>query len=811
MATRKTTTKTTKTTTKSAKTSAKQVVIPPWPGISEEALRALATKIDKAKDSYRISDMIRKVNGDDWRSRVPIAWHLVACRAVHPEANPHLLSFLEDEADAVAPDVVMDMLVRLPDGSSKKYFSSTSMLMDGYSLTIDKLLFDLYQRAADVVRARASELNASIRLGLSFVQRRLGETISAEDSAVILEQLARYQARDYGLTTNHDMPVIENGELVSHRLADLAAVKKLASLFGTEEAWNKAFLPAALEGKWNSAKDVRDAFLMATPKELAQLVNRVGIDTAGTLSVLVEVLPKREDDPDALLEAALTVTEEETMREMLLMGVVLQAAKQGKDIPEKLDAQLSLELLDSSYEGVRPACSAWFKRFPRERALVLARKFLQEDYKYSRGVAVLAVHFDPDLLRTALEKDVGKNYIGPETLGGLGVAALKPLEWAYEQEAADARRSKHRALMYAMIKAGETAPIDEHWERYLDFDVEGGKAIEYYSSSDAKPREMILQVIPEPRRSALLLKLLGQTKHPDRILQMTHLALDEAVVDTAMRRIVEGRTLESSFRQTMEQLGEKGLAALCKHIGLSQGDGRFLESLENALSHQAYQRVEAALQNAGIRKETPRDALVRMAAAAEGPKERIYVLQVDREGYDPKPGTLARSGGKAPGLSEDKIPKDKSGEPLTHLYTLDLDEIPELKEKFPGARALAFFCPEPNSGDRSDELEWVPIDAEAIAALPNDDEDNAGQPIAIVPLDVPSAVFNKSEGEGSAKEMRKMIFNAAGHVFGEPFWIQEEEGEGDFIMQINEGLCDVNLGDSGSLYVFGWGTVFQCY
>ncbi len=814
MATRKTSPKTTK---KSAKAAPEPVVIPPWPGISEEALQSLAVKIDKAKDSYRISDMILKVNGDDWRSRRALVWHLIACRAAHPEANPHLLYFLEDEPDAAAPEIVIEMLTRLPDGSSKKYFSQFSMLMDGYSLSIDKLLFEAYRRAPDVVRAREADLNASIRLGLAFVRRRLGETISSEDSAAILKQLARHQAMNYGLTSNTEMPVIENGVLVTPRLADLPAVKKLAFLFGTEQEWNSAFLKAALEGKWHAAKDVLDAFLMASTKELAQLLNRSGLDTGGTLTLLLDVLPRREDDPHALLDAALTVTEEQSMREMLLMGVILRAGKLGMSIPEKLDAELSLELLDTTYEGVRPACAVWFKAFPRERAMVLADKFLKEDYQYSRAAAILATHFDADVLKAVLAKDVGKNYINAETLGGIGAPALPLLEWAYEQATGDGRRSKHRALMFAMIKAGQSGPIEERFDKYLDFEREGGEPIQYYSSSDAKPREMILAAIPEPRRSALLLKQLETTKHPERILQMAHLVQDEAVLDTAIRKIVERRTLESSFRQSMDLLGEKAMVALCKHIGLSQGDGRFLESLKNALSHVAYQRIETAMREAGVRQETPRDALVRMAAAAEGPKERIYVLQVEKEGYDHKPGTLARSGGKAPGLSEDKIPKDKSGEPLTHLFTLDLDEIPELQQKYGGARALAFFCPEPNSGDRSDELEWVPISAEAIAAIPRDDatnedeEEAEARPIAILPLDVPCAVFVRSGDDGPAKEMRKMIFNAAGHVFGEPFWIQEEEGDGDFLMQINEGLCDMNLGDSGSLYVFGWGSVFQCY
>ena len=814
MATRKTSSKTSKTKTPKADA----VVIPPYPGISEADLKSLATKLNKAKDSYRVSDMIRKVNGDHWGSRHNVAWHLVACRAIHPETNPALLTFLEDEPEVPAPEVVVDMLVRLPDGSSERYFSQMSMLMDGYSLTIDNLLFRTYRRAPEVVQARENELNESIRLGLSFVRRRLGEKITPEASASILKQLAKYQASGYGITTNHEMPRMEDGELVAPRMADLAAVKKLALLFGTEKEWNEAFLAAALEGKWSYPKNIRDAFLLASTSQLAQLVNRSTLDTGDTLRTLLEVIPLREVEPGALLDVALTV-EQERMREMLLMGVIYRAGKTGAPIPDKLDEVMTFDHLDTTYEGVRAGCIEWFKFFPRERALEAARKLLPDEFKRSRSVGILAAHFDQAILRAALEGDLGKNYISADTLGGLGEPALELLAWAHDQTTGDGQRTKHRAMLYAMGKAAQTSVLDERWDRFIDFDTEGGKPIPYYSSSDSKPREAALRGVPEPRRSVLLLKLLEGTPNPDRILQMAHLAEDKAVMDAAARRIIEKKALGSSFREIIDRLGEPVIDALCKHIGLSQGDGRFLESLKNVLPYQAAQRIDAALKEAGVRQETHRDALVRMASELPGPKTRIYILQVEKEGYDPKADTIARSGGKAPGIADADIPKDKSGEPLTHLFTLDLDEIPELQERYKGARALAAFCPEPNSGDRSDELELVPITREAVAALPHqaaksedEDDDVGGRPIAILPLDVPEAIFERSGDDGAGKEIRNMIFNAAGHVLGEPFWIQDDEGGfDDFIMQINEGLCDVNLGDCGSLYVYAGETIFQCH
>lgn len=819
MVTRKTSPKTKKKNSKTAE----PVVIPPWPGIAEDALQALAQKIDKAKDSYRVSDMILKVNGDEWGQRHALAWHLVACGAIHPETNPSVLDFLSDDFETPAPNVLVDLLVRLPDASSKRFFQNTSMLMDGYSLNINNLLFTAYQRDPELVRSRENDFNKCLRLGFAFVRRRLGETISPEESAAILQQLAQHQTKGYGLTSNNEMPVMENGVLVKPRLADLASVKKLALLFGSEQEWNASFLAGALEGHWNYPKEVREAFFMATTAQLAQLINRSSIDTGETLRTLCDAFPKREDDPTTLLEAALTL-EAGQMREMLLMGVIYRAAKSKLPIPEKLDEVLTCENLDTTYEGVRPVCIEWFKLFPRDRALALARKLLAEEYRYSRAVAILAAHFDEDILRAALEKDVGKNYIGQETLGALGASILPFLAQAHDREQGDGQRPKHRAMLMAMGKAGETGPLDAQWDRFIDFDHEGGKPIEYYSSSDSKPREHALRGVPEPRRSALLMERLGMTAHPHRILQMAHLAEDPHVVEMAIRRIIESRRVESGFRECIERLGERALDALCNNIGLSQGDGRFIESLKNQLSYVMGQRIDEAIKKAGVVVETPKDALIRMANAVPGEKTRVYVLQVEREGYDHKPGTLARSGGRAPGIADKDIPKDKSGEPLTHLFTLDLDEIPELRAKYSGARVLAAFCPEPNSGERTDEFELVPVSREAVAALPhdgagadseNDDDDDsedAGRPIAIVPLDVSLDVFNRASSDGTAKEIRKMIFNASGHVLGIPFWIQDDdEGGDDFIMQVNESLCNINLGDSGSLYVFGWGTVFQCY
>jgi hypothetical protein len=82
----------------------------------------------------------------------------------------------------------------------------------------------------------------------------------------------------------------------------------------------------------------------------------------------------------------------------------------------------------------------------------------------------------------------------------------------------------------------------------------------------------------------------------------------------------------------------------------------------------------------------------------------------------------------------------------------------------------------------------------------------------VLPLDVPSAIFDHRAARADAllSQVRKLVFNRSGWALGEPMWIQAEEEVGDLIMQLGEGI-GLNLGDSGSLYVFDHSILMQCH
>ena len=147
--------------------------------------------------------------------------------------------------------------------------------------------------------------------------------------------------------------------------------------------------------------------------------------------------------------------------------------------------------------------------------------------------------------------------------------------------------------------------------------------------------------------------------------------------------------------------------------------------------------------------------------------------------------------------------------------------------------------------------------------LPARSRDREARRFTLVPVAVPAEVFavDPEDKDTPLGKLRKAIWAAPGRLGGEPIWLQgdpdedgdydgggdydgeaDEDGEDDdegedgddegdedaapvraakpaplglpafgFYMQFDDGFADVNLGDSGVMYVFGGDAHFQCY
>ncbi len=274
-------------------------------------------------------------------------------------------------------------------------------------------------------------------------------------------------------------------------------------------------------------------------------------------------------------------------------------------------------------------------------------------------------------------------------------------------------------------------------------------------------------------------------------------------------------------------MGPGGLPDFRDALIEEKPDAKLFEELANVFGHEP---VKALREQANVKSEAKLERLLRLAAAASGPKERVYLLERPDEDEDDemrmvtrsptRTGSFSVSRGKGPGIVTVATPatevakgkrrkKRGSDSEEEHILTIDLREVPELAERYPGVQALSLLARDPQHGDAWDSARLVAVPE---AATPPTD----GDPITVLPIEVPCAIFHahRTDKDPQLAEIKSLLFNRPGYVLGEPIYIQGED-EGDayrgFVMQLSERIADLNLGDCGSLYVFEDGAFMQCY
>ncbi len=185
------------------------------------------------------------------------------------------------------------------------------------------------------------------------------------------------------------------------------------------------------------------------------------------------------------------------------------------------------------------------------------------------------------------------------------------------------------------------------------------------------------------------------------------------------------------------------------------------------------------------------------------------------------PGALHQGGGTPRGVSRERWPA-RDGEPMQHLFTLDLAAMPALAPWFGATRAVACFMHDV-SGEQRDrygelDIEWVTITEptaplDAPPAPPLDRFDFAVVP-ALVPHEVwrtPSIYPTPGRGEretvdaGTEYKLAKLssaIYGLSARAGGESLEMHDPD-PAPLIIQFDEAFVDgINLGDAGLAYLY---------
>jgi len=186
-------------------------------------------------------------------------------------------------------------------------------------------------------------------------------------------------------------------------------------------------------------------------------------------------------------------------------------------------------------------------------------------------------------------------------------------------------------------------------------------------------------------------------------------------------------------------------------------------------------------------------------------------------------GAITRIGGPPVGVGSTTRPRftfvDGREAPMAHLVTIDLDQVPTLRHvemlrERPEVRALSVFI----SDARLNEA-YEDGDETRLVLLTDDDIEREGEwrgPVVADPprrtmvlteVAVPTRLFGSrdslsEDGEPSEAAVHDALMSAT-RVGGKAIlWSGEEHASGEFLMQLDESIVDVNLGDAGTLYVF---------
>lgn len=149
---------------------------------------------------------------------------------------------------------------------------------------------------------------------------------------------------------------------------------------------------------------------------------------------------------------------------------------------------------------------------------------------------------------------------------------------------------------------------------------------------------------------------------------------------------------------------------------------------------------------------------------------------------------------------------------MEHLFTLDLDTMPELRSLgfASDTRAVAMFMHDSDNNEAfepGNELTALVALSEADCQRPALDEAPGEEWseyfFAPVPIDVPTDVWH-AKARSPLGKLRSALYRHGARVLGEPLWVQDGEGGGAFVMQFKESFLDINMGD-GACDVRVWG------
>jgi len=812
------------------------------PALEEKQINQILKALTSKKDSYQIEEAIEKVVG--WEAIYPSIWYLIKFGYKIPVKSLNF-SGLSGLTEALTSEHLL-MLLKNTDFSEKDKENSGSRMFKFWSYHLDQMCMHLYHKHPEAFDAVWQDFSPLAKEGFKTVLVRFGKLSANKLSKKIAYYLAynllHQQCNGYkvyaaeGVSDN--VWWYENGTLTELNTHEPENLKKFIETFVSFEDFRAVLLKDALTFEWNLPIPQADmAIQEASVEQFTKLYK--AFTTSDYKNFYRAFLELRNDSIEEI-EQIVHATKEEyrtgQKAETAIIVGILKRKQENKSVPEWYD---DLITFDSFYNGVDSAKN-WFVGIeqtkeallylPEERLQKIFERILQEKYLWKQAFPLMSL-VNQELQNQAigvlvekLENDLTIYNVQPLARG---LSQVENIDWLDKMTLIyAAQRKVYEVLTIAMIfRLSTMAEKQTLWEEKYDQHLElhlwmpkYGDDFDYYLQSHF---ENILKLLPKERILKQFLPQIDAEKATTiRIFSLLSDNSSEELLEKAFEVAASGkvRILNTNWIQRCLTDKLKFKAEKMIRYALEKGaNGELLNTFKNAIGEEKLKKIYAGLNgnNTVYQELTPANLLKQLCEAyfkkyPQSSKRTIYYLSPD---YDKNiaENQISRIRGTALSIRPELVPQ-QGEEPMNHIFTLDLDMLPMLKKAVGEQyKALAFFSYET---DWENPSRTVLLKAEDILEIPASE---GGYSFEVTEIQVPTNIFYMSYSEETndqtldLKDIRKKVFNAPAYVLGEPIWIQEPEDLGDFYMQFDDRFGDMNLGDSGVMYVFAQDAFWQCY
>ena len=855
--------------------------------LSDDDIATIAKKVKNARDSYAKMNVLSEYV--DWGERSELLWHLTRSGDIDAAADPQLWGELGNAYEHASPDDVAELLAQIeqfdvqdpPAGASspgahgaqdpfmqpdpayenpEPHYSSPR-LVEFWPHRLDALAMQAYADDPEAIRARIDEYDEDIEKGIRLVQRRFGEIELDEVPDATLELLADQHVVENGLPGR--VYVIRDDELVEQDISTYDGVPdafySFVELFGSLDDWSEAVLERALSMEHGADLNrTIDGWRIANAEQLTTLLSRVSAYGEQRLELYELLVDDRDETPDVLMEIATALADDGTpdFAEVCAVGAILQARDAGEPAPEGAEACITFDSLGTptkrdGYVFVDNLVAA-LEHLGSERARPQFLDAFDGQYANTRPVPALKAFPDDDELfdrafevyEQRIEEASDPNFATTRNaangLSMVGAPALERLQTAAEATddpiVADTYRRASMYILADLAEAGEAIP-EEHLDvvTFTDWNPQTTDAHNFGHYVSASVQQ-ILAALPTDKAEEVLLEDLdpGETNWARALEGVaavpTSKVVNRAFEIAASEGVPGAESNFNWFERMLRELGEDATSEVADALAESD-DPELHNAVQSVLGEDRYDELLEAAGASSAADSSKTDKIARLCEAyfEQNPDaERTTLTFFERLDRPPEEGEVGRLHGAPYGVDEDSWPcrNDDEDEPMTHMFTIDLEQAPSMKGTFEdGVGAFALYVHSPDYNEAwepgNDQTEIRYIEKSEIEDGPYDGDlpagaDRQARAIDVSEVDVPKEIFAYDpygdELPKSLEEIRTNVYQSSAWGGGTPMWLQAPQpGGGLFLMQFDESFAYMNLGDMGIMYIFSDTAFWQCH